>query len=83
MEQHAQQTTNFLIVDGTIGVIELKMFLEASTLEEIKKNSDKVFMVTILHAINPNFGNIRDQIITSQEASTMESLTTQLLCSGC
>jgi len=48
-------------------VEELKMFLKANSREEIKQKLDKLYMVMIIHAINPNFDNIQDQILTIQE----------------
>ena len=33
----------------------------------------------ILRAMNPNFDHVRNQILTSQEVSSTENLTTQLL----
>jgi len=51
------------------------MFLEANSLEEIKRELDKLYMVTILHGINLDFDYIREQILTRQEVSSIESLT--------
>jgi len=57
-----------------VDIEELKMFLKANSRKEIKQKLDKLRMV--IRAIHPNFDNIRDQIFTSQEIPSMESLTT-------
>jgi len=68
----------FFIFEGQSVIEELKMLLETNSREEIKENIDKLYMVMILCAMNPNFDHIWDQMLTGQEAPSMESLTTQL-----
>jgi len=72
---------SFITDDQSI-VEKLKIFLEIDSLEKIKK-SDKFYMVVvILSSMNLDFDHIRDQILTSQEVPTMESLTTPSSCSN-
>lgn len=55
------------------------MFLVANSLEEIKLKLGKLHIVNTLRAMNQDFDHIRDQILTSQEVSSMKNLTTFLL----
>jgi len=47
------------------------MLFEAYLVDEMKKKLHKLFMVLVLHAVNPNFDHIGDQILTCQEVSSM------------
>ncbi|BAT99886.1 hypothetical protein VIGAN_10142700 [Vigna angularis var. angularis] len=58
---------------------ELQMFLEAGSSEDIKTRLDKYYMVMILRALHPDLAHIRNQLLTSHEVPSMESLTTRLL----
>jgi len=59
---------------------ELKMLLEANSLEEWKKKLDQLYMVLVLCSLNLNFDNVRDYILIGEEVPSMESLRTRLLC---
>ncbi|KOM48047.1 hypothetical protein LR48_Vigan07g175100 [Vigna angularis] len=61
-------------------VEELRMFLEANPLEDIKKKLDKVYMVLILRALHLDFYHFKHQLLISHEVPSMETLTTRLPC---
>jgi len=69
--------TSFIVEAQSI-IEELKMFLEVESLDEIKK-LDKLYTITILHAMNPYFNHVRNQLLIGHKVPFMESLTTQLL----
>ena len=60
-------------------VEELRMFLDAESVEEMKRKHDNLYMVLALRAMNPDFDHICDQVLTNQEVPSMESLLTRLL----
>ncbi|XP_047150257.1 uncharacterized protein LOC124822306 [Vigna umbellata] len=66
------------MAEAQSAVEELKMFLEADPLEDIKKKLDKFYMVLILRALHPDFDHLKDQLLTSHEVPSMETLTTRL-----
>jgi len=55
------------------------MFLDADSVEEMKRKHDNLYIGLALHAINLDFDHIRDQILTGQEVPSMDSLMTCLL----
>ena len=57
-------------------VKELRMFLEVDSLNEMKKKLDKYYMVMILRVIHLDFNHIRDQLLTSHEVPSMDTLIT-------
>jgi len=61
----------FFIAEAQLVVEELKMLLEVDSLDEIKKKLDKVYIVMILHAMNPSFDHVRDKILTSEEVPSL------------
>ncbi|BAT85812.1 hypothetical protein VIGAN_04340200, partial [Vigna angularis var. angularis] len=67
------------MAEAQSAIEELMMFLEANPLEDIKKKLDKFYMVLMLRALHPNFDHLRDQLLTSHEVPSMETLTTCLL----
>ncbi|BAU01817.1 hypothetical protein VIGAN_11113600, partial [Vigna angularis var. angularis] len=67
------------MTEAQSAVEELRMFLEVDPLEDIKKKLDKFYMVLILRALHPDFDHLRDQLLTSHEVPSMETLTTRLL----
>ena len=60
-------------------VEDLQMFLEVDASDEIKKKLDKYYMVMILRAIHPNFNHIRDQLLTSHEVPSMDTLIQRMI----
>ncbi|KAG2395222.1 uncharacterized protein HKW66_Vig0074020 [Vigna angularis] len=91
--QHLYDTTNKLaslkmidhdmisfMVEAQYVVEKLRMFFEGDSLEDIKKKLDKFYMVLILRALHLDFDHLRDQLLTSHEVSSMETLITRLLC---
>jgi len=60
-------------------VEELRMFLEVNSLDEIKKKLDKYYMVMIFCAIHPDFNCISDQLLTTHEVHSMDTLITCLI----
>ncbi|XP_014499471.1 uncharacterized protein LOC106760564 [Vigna radiata var. radiata] len=68
------------MAEAQSAVEELMMFLEADPLEDIKKKLEKFYMVLILCALHPDFDHLKDQLLTSHEVPSMETLTTRLLC---
>ena len=56
------------------------MFLEVDSLDEIKKKLDKYYKVMILCAIHPDFNHIKDQLLTSHEVPSMDTLITRMIC---
>lgn len=67
------------VAQAQSAVEELKMFLEANSLEEINRKLDQLYMVLVLQSMNSDFDHVRDQILTSQEIPSMRSLITRLL----
>ena len=66
--------------EAQFAVKELRMFLEVDCLDEMKKKLDKYYMVMILRTIHPNFNHIRDQLLTSHEVPSMDTLITRMVC---
>ncbi|KAL5181468.1 Serine/threonine-protein kinase SRK2E [Glycine soja] len=60
-------------------VEELRMFLDAELVEEMRRKHDNLYMVLALRAMNPDFDHIRDQVLTNEEVPSMKSLLTCLL----
>jgi len=58
---------------------ELQMFSEVESLDEMKKKLDKYYMVMILHAIHPDFNNIREQLLTFHEVPSMDILISRMV----
>jgi len=54
------------------------MFLEVDASDEMKK-LDKYYMVMILRAIHPDFNHIRDQLLTSHEVPSMDTLIQRMI----
>ncbi|XP_047153790.1 uncharacterized protein LOC124825249 [Vigna umbellata] len=67
------------MAEAQSAVEELRMFLEADPLKDIKKKLDKFYMVLILRALHPDFDHLKDQLLTSHEVPSMETLTTRFL----
>ena len=59
-------------------VEDLRIFLEIDASDELKK-LDKYYMVMILRAIHPNFNHIKDQILTSHEVPSMDTLIQRMI----
>jgi len=57
---------------------DLQMFLEVHVSNEMKK-LDKYYMVMIPRAIHPDFNYIRDQLLTSHEVPSMETLIQRMI----
>lgn len=66
------------VAQAKLPIEELKFFLEANSLEEIRRH-DNLYMVLTLRGMHSNFDHICDQIQTGQEVPLMESLLTRLL----
>jgi len=66
--------------EAQFAVKELRMLLEVDCLDEMKKKLDKYYMVMILRTIHPNFNHIRDQLLTSHEVPSMDTLITRMVC---
>lgn len=64
------------IVEGQF-VDELKMFLEADSLEEIRQRLKILYMVIILCTMNLDFDHIQDQILTNQEVPLVDQIFNQ------
>lgn len=60
-------------------VEELKMYLEAVTIEAKKKKLDNQYHVLILRGMHPDYEHVRDQVLTGQEVPSMEDSVTRLL----
>ena len=60
-------------------VEELRMFLEVDSLDEMKKKLDKYYMVMILCIIHLDFNHIRDQLLTSHEVPSMDTLISRMI----
>ncbi|KAJ1379497.1 hypothetical protein SESBI_46822 [Sesbania bispinosa] len=60
-------------------VEELKMFLQADTLQGLQNKLENLYVVMALRAMHPDFDLLRDQILTAQDVPTMENLITRLL----
>jgi len=60
-------------------VEELRIFLEVDSLYEMKKKLEKYYMVMILRTIHPDFNHIRDQLLTSHEVPSMDSLIARMI----
>lgn len=58
-------------------VEELKMYLEAVTIEAKKKKLDNQYHVLILRGMHPDYEHVRDQVLTSQEVPSMEDSVTR------
>jgi len=48
-------------------VEEMKIYLEADTLKEMKKKLDNVYVMLVLQGMHPDYKHVHDQILTSQE----------------
>lgn len=48
-------------------VEKLKMYLEADTLEGVKKKLHNHYMVLVLHGMHPHYEHVCDQVLTGQE----------------
>jgi len=51
----------------------------ADSLEDINKKLDKFYMVLILRSLHSIFDHVRDQILASDQISSMDNLVTRLL----
>lgn len=49
------------------------MFVEANSLEKVKKKLSKLYMILVLRCLNQDFDHVRGQILTSEEIPSMES----------
>ncbi|KAL2332348.1 hypothetical protein Fmac_019929 [Flemingia macrophylla] len=58
---------------------ELRMFLNADSVEGMKEKLDRFYMVLILRTLHSDFNHIRDQVLAGHEFSSMNSLITRLL----
>jgi len=65
--------------DAQAAVEELRMFLEVDSLDEMKKKLNKYYMVMILRAIHLDFNHIRDQLLTSHEVPSMNTLISYMI----
>lgn len=59
---------------------KLKMFIEVKSLDDVMNKLDEYYMVMILCALHLDFYHIRDQLLTSHEVSSVDTLTAHLLC---
>ena len=67
-------------MNGAQSAVEkLRMFLEVDSLDEIKKKLDKYYIVMILRVIHPDFNHIRDQLLTSHEVPSMNTLISRMI----
>ncbi|XP_047150238.1 ubiquitin C-terminal hydrolase 13-like isoform X2 [Vigna umbellata] len=60
-------------------VEELKTYMQADTLEEIKNKCDNLLKMLVLQGMHPDYEQYRRQILTSQELPSMENLFIRLL----
>ncbi|RDX75171.1 hypothetical protein CR513_44977, partial [Mucuna pruriens] len=58
---------------------ELKGLLVCNSIEETTKQIDKLLMVLILRTLHPDYEHVRDQILSSEQIPSMNSLVTRLL----
>ncbi|RDX66651.1 hypothetical protein CR513_54560, partial [Mucuna pruriens] len=58
---------------------ELKGLLVCNSVEETTKRIDKLLMVLILRSLHPDYEHVRDQILSSEQIPSMNSLVTRLL----
>jgi len=58
---------------------ELRMFLAIKSLNEIKKKIDKYYMVMILCVIHLDFNHIRDQLLTTHEVPSIDTLISPMV----
>ena len=61
-------------------VEDLRMFLEVDASDAMKKKLDEYYMVMIFRAIRPDFNHIRDQLLTSHEVPSMDTLIQHMIC---
>ncbi|RDX85860.1 putative helicase CHR10, partial [Mucuna pruriens] len=58
---------------------ELKGLLACNSVEETTKQIDKLLMVLILRSMHPDYEHVWDQILSSEQIPSMNSLVTRLL----
>ncbi|RDX88068.1 hypothetical protein CR513_30377, partial [Mucuna pruriens] len=58
---------------------ELKGLLVCNSVEETIKRINKLLMVLILRSLHPDYEHVRDQILSSEQIPSMNSLVTRLL----
>ncbi|RDX86298.1 hypothetical protein CR513_32370, partial [Mucuna pruriens] len=58
---------------------ELKGLLVCNSVEETTKQIEKLLMVLILRSLHPDYEHVRDQILSSEQIPSMNSLVTRLL----
>ncbi|RDX64294.1 hypothetical protein CR513_57166, partial [Mucuna pruriens] len=58
---------------------ELKGLLVCNSVEETTKRIDKLLMVLVLRSLHPDYEHVRDQILSSEQIPSMNSLVTRLL----
>ncbi|RDX68121.1 hypothetical protein CR513_52926, partial [Mucuna pruriens] len=58
---------------------ELKGLLVCNSVEETAKRIDKLLMVLILRSLHPDYEHVRDQILSSEQIPSMNSLVIRLL----
>ncbi|RDY10060.1 hypothetical protein CR513_05477, partial [Mucuna pruriens] len=58
---------------------ELKGLVVCNSVEETTKRIDKLLMVIILRSLQPDYEHVRDQILSSEQIPSMNSLVTRLL----
>ncbi|RDY01360.1 hypothetical protein CR513_15325, partial [Mucuna pruriens] len=58
---------------------EFKGLLVCNFVEETTKRIDKLLMVLILRSLYPNYEHVQDQILSSEQIPSMNSLVTRLL----
>ncbi|PIN01865.1 hypothetical protein CDL12_25630 [Handroanthus impetiginosus] len=67
------------VTNAQAAVEELKMFLQADSLQGIMSKLGNLYMALVLRPMHPDFEHVRDQILTGQEVPTIENLVTRLL----
>ncbi|KAL2332347.1 hypothetical protein Fmac_019928 [Flemingia macrophylla] len=67
------------VAQAQAAIEELKMFLDADSVEGMKEKLDKLYVVLILRTLHSDFNHIRDQVLASHEIPSMNSLITRLL----
>ncbi|RDY02005.1 hypothetical protein CR513_14593, partial [Mucuna pruriens] len=59
-------------------VQQLKGLIVCNSVEETTKRIDKLLMVLILRSLHPNYEHVRNQILSSEQIPSMNSLVTRL-----
>ncbi|RDY10159.1 hypothetical protein CR513_05362, partial [Mucuna pruriens] len=77
-----QQTNHDMLLQiakARTAIEELKGLFVCNSVEETTERIDKLLMVLILRSLHPDYEHVRDQILSSEQIPSMNSLVTRLL----